>query len=65
MDKEQNSSGDFSVYYRGEYPKPKKCFLDNTFGTRQKARVFCKNRKYKYDGLTIVHPSRPDEVVNG
>lgn len=51
----------FRVYRPGIYPQKKKVFFDNTFSTRQKARVFCRNRKYFYSKLVIVHPNLIEE----
>lgn len=51
----------FRVYRIGAYPEKKKVFFDNNFPTRQKARVFCRNRKYFYSKLVIVHPDLTEE----
>lgn len=53
---------EFKVYWKGDYPKPKKVFFDGTFGNRQKARQWCRNHEVEHEGLTIVHPDGTEEA---
>jgi arsenate reductase-like glutaredoxin family protein len=44
------------VYYRGEWPQKKRVYIQTHFSTRRKARNWCRNHRYEYEGLTIVGP---------
>jgi len=51
----------YLVYRLDSHPKPNRVFYDNKFRTRQKARLFCRNRIGE-EGLTIVHPDGTREA---
>ena len=46
---------------KGYYPKPKRNYFKAEFTNRQKARAFCRNRRWE-EGLTIVHPDGTEEA---
>ena len=48
------------VYWKGEYPKPKKQFHDGEFEKRQQARQWCRNHPH-HPGLTLVSPDGTEE----
>jgi hypothetical protein len=46
---------------KGERQTPNEKRHLGDFPNRQKARAFCRNHKYSYDGLVIVHPDGTKE----
>jgi hypothetical protein len=57
MDKELQ----FKVTAKGSHPKRKTIIL-GMFEKRQQARNFCRNRKWQYLDLEIIHPDGKREV---
>ena len=55
-----NENHVFRVYWKGEYPKPKRLFFDGEFDKRRKAVHWCRNHRW-YEGMTIVHPDGTEE----
>lgn len=55
------TAGVFRLYKVGEYPKPKKVYLSNTFMSRKSAKNYCIARPF--DKWTIVHPDGTEEAV--
>jgi hypothetical protein len=51
----------FRVYWAGEHPKPKRIFFKGDFDKRRKAAHWCRNHRFEYDGLVIVHPDGTEE----
>ena len=58
--KAKTETGNFEVYYSGEYPKKKRQFHNGKFPNRQSARNWCRNHSH-LDGLTIVNPNGLEE----
>lgn len=46
----------FRIEVKGEWPKRKRLLLRHAFTNREKARQFCRNHRYEYTGMVVIHP---------
>lgn len=46
------------------YPRKTKRKLKNVFQKRQQARQFCRNHRWEYEELIILHPDGTQEPFN-
>lgn len=54
--------GLFRIEVAGQWPKRKRRLLNHAFADREKARQFCRNHRYEYSGMVIIHPDGTKEV---
>jgi hypothetical protein len=63
---EDNQEGRvFRVFWKGEYPKPKRVFFSGEFDKRRKAVHWCRNHQFGYKGMTILYPDGTEEPYQG
>ena len=58
----KETSDCYRVTVRGRYPQKKWVLLKHEFANRRRARRFCKNHEYVYEGMAIVHPCGKREL---